>query len=531
MTIAELLRGLKVKRVSGPLEKEIKGIAYDSRLVKNGYLFVAIKGFSVDGHAYIKDAISRGCVGVVGEKISDLPRTKKSHGRESVVWGLQNKTAFIEVDSSRKALAFLSAAFYEEPSKKLSVIGITGTNGKTTTSYITRNILETWGKKVGLLGTINYIIDEKVLTPSHTTPESLDLQGYLGEMVDKRVEYAVLEVSSHALALQRVENCSFKIAVFTNFSQDHLDFHGTMEEYFNTKSRLFSYLGKDGYAVLNWDDPMVRSLTEKLNCNLITCGLEKGAMLRAGNITEHPEKLSNGAGRAQNTGNPPTPPLLKGSKGGLEGGLSFEIQTPEGKFAVNSEFIGRNNVYNILMSVGVAYALGVNRDAIVEGVGKAKPVEGRFEKIDEGQEFLCIVDYAHTEDALKNLIREAGLMTKGRVITVFGCGGDRDRTKRPKMGAVAAELSDFVIITSDNPRTEEPMEIIKEISKGIRKNNYMVQPDRARAIKEAVTMAKRGETLLIAGKGHENYQEIKGVKYPFSDKEMLKEEIKKRLVV
>ncbi len=487
MTIAELLRGLKVKRVSGPLEKEIKGVAYDSRLVKNGYLFVAIIGFSVDGHAYIKDAISRGCVGVVGEKISDL----------------QNKTAFIEVDSSRRALAFLSAAFYEEPSKKLSVIGITGTNGKTTTSYITRNILETWGKKVGLLGTINYIIDKRVLTASHTTPESLDLQGYLREMVDNRVEYAVLEVSSHALALQRVENCSFKIAVFTNFSQDHLDFHGTMEEYVNTKNRLFSYLGKDGYAVLNWDDPMVRSLTEKLNCNLITCGLEKGAMLRAGNITENK----------------------------IQGGLSFEIQTPEGKFAVNSEFIGRNNVYNILMSVGVAYALGVNRDAIVEGVGKAKPVEGRFERIDEGQEFLCIVDYAHTEDALKNLIREAGLMTKGRVITVFGCGGDRDRTKRPKMGAVAAELSDFVIITSDNPRTEEPMEIIKEIIKGIRKNNYMVQPDRARAIKEAVTMAKRGETLLIAGKGHENYQEIKGVKYPFSDKEVLKEEIKKRLVV
>lgn len=514
MTIAELLRGLKVKRVRGPLEKEIKGIAYDSRLVKNGYLFVAIIGFSVDGHAYIKDAISRGCVGVVGEKTFKLQSNFPSD--------LQNKTAFIEVDSSRRTLAFLSAAFYEEPSKKLSVIGITGTNGKTTTSYITRNILETWGKKVGLLGTINYIIDKRVLTASHTTPESLDLQGYLSEMVDNRVEYAVLEVSSHALALQRVENCSFKIAVFTNFSQDHLDFHGTMEEYFNTKSRLFSYLGKDGYAVLNWDDPMVRSLTEKLNCNLITCGLEKGAMLRAGNITEN---------RAQNTGNPPTPPLLKGSKGGLEGGLSFEIQTPEGKFTVNSEFIGRNNVYNILMSVGVAYALGVNRDVIVEGVGKAKPVEGRFERIDEGQEFLCIVDYAHTEDALKNLIRGAGLMTKGRVITVFGCGGDRDRTKRPKMGAVAAELSDFVIITSDNPRTEEPMEIIKEIIKGIRKNNYMVQPDRARAIKEAVTMAKRGETLLIAGKGHENYQEIKGVKYPFSDKEMLKEEIKKRLVV
>jgi UDP-N-acetylmuramoyl-L-alanyl-D-glutamate--2,6-diaminopimelate ligase len=290
-----------------------------------------------------------------------------------------------------------------------------------------------------------------------------------------------------------------------------------MEEYFNTKSRLFSYLGKGGYAVLNWDDPMVRSLTEKLNCNLITCGLEKGAMLRAKNIKDC--RLQIADCRLQNKKN-------QNQKKGQRSGLSFEIQTPEDKFVVNSEFIGRNNVYNILMSVGVAYALGVNRDVIVEGVREAKPVEGRFEKIDEGQEFLCIVDYAHTEDALKNLIREAGLMTKGRVITVFGCGGDRDRTKRPKMGAVAAELSDFVIITSDNPRTEEPMEIIKEIIKGIRKNNYMVQPDRARAIKEAVTMAKRGDTLLIAGKGHENYQEIKGVRYPFSDKGVFRNAIK-----
>ncbi len=483
MTIAELLRGLKVKKVRGSLGKEVKGIAYDSRLVKNGYLFVAIKGFSVDGHAYIKNAISRGCVGVVVEK----------------TWDLQNETTFIEVDDSRKALAFFSAAFYEEPSRKLSLIGITGTNGKTTTSYVTKSILETWGKKVGLLGTINYIIDKKVLAASHTTPESLDLQRYLREMVDNGVEYAVLEVSSHALALQRVEGCSFKVAGFTNFSQDHLDFHGTMEEYFSAKSRLFSYLGKDDYAVLNWGDPMVRSLTEKLNCNLITCGIEKGAILRAGNITENR----------------------------IQGGLSFEIQTPESKFTVNSGFIGRNNVYNILMSVGIAYALGVNRDAIIKGVREAKPVEGRFERINEGQEFLCIVDYAHTEDALKNLIQEARLMTEGKVITVFGCGGDRDRTKRPRMGTVASKLSDFVIITSDNPRTEEPMEIIKEITKGIRKNNYMIQPDRARAIKEAVSMAKRGDTLLIAGKGHENYQEIKGIRYSFSDKEVFKKAIRK----
>ncbi len=483
MTIAELLSGLNIISVKGPLEKEIKGIAYDSRLVKDGYLFVAVKGFSVDGRAYINDAISRGCVGVVVEKTLDL----------------QNKAAFIEVDDSRKALAFLSSAFYKEPSKKLSLIGITGTNGKTTTSYITRDILETWGRKTGLLGTINYEIDKKVLKATLTTPESLDLQRYLREMADNNVEYAVLEVSSHALALQRVESCSFKIAVFTNFSQDHLDFHGSMEEYFKAKSTLFNYLGKDDYAVLNWDAPIIRSLKERLDCNLITCGLGKGAMLKGENIEQH----------------------------GTHGGLSFKIQTPEGRVKANSVFIGKNNVYNILMSAGVSYALGISRETIAEGIENARPVEGRFEKIDEGQKFLCIVDYAHTEEALRNLIQEARLITKGKIITVFGCGGDRDRTKRPKMGAVASELSDSVIVTSDNPRTEAPMEIIQEVIKGVFKDNYAAEPDRAKAIKEGVSMAKSGDALLIAGKGHEKYQEIKGVRYPFSDKEVLRKAIQK----
>ncbi len=496
MTIAEILRGLNVKRITGPLEKEVEGIAYDSRRVKKGFLFVAIKGFSADGHAYIKDAISKGAAGVVIEKAVDV----------------QNGVTVIEVDDSREALALLSAAFYGDPSKKLSLIGITGTNGKTTTSYITKNILETWGKKVGLMGTIQYIVAGKILPAPHTTPESSDLQGYLREMVDNGAEYGVIEVSSHALALKRVKGCSFKVAVFANFSQDHLDFHGTMEEYFATKAMLFNYLGKDDYAVLNLDDPRVRSLAGKLNCKVITCGLEKGAMVRAD--------------ETQNTDNPPScPPLIRGGLGGLKG-LSFKIQTPEDEFTVTSGLMGRNNVYNILMSAGVAYALGVSKKAIIEGIRTVKPVEGRFEKVDEGQEFLCIVDYAHTEDALRKLIEEARRITSGRVITVFGCGGDRDRTKRPKMGAAASELSDFVVITSDNPRTEEPLEIIKDITKGIGGENYIIEPDREKAIEKAVSMAKAGDTLLIAGKGHENYQEIKGVRYPFSDKEAFRKIIK-----
>ncbi len=481
MTIADLLRDLEVNKVRGSLGKEIKGIAYDSRLVKKGYLFVAVEGFSVDGHAYIKDAIRRGCVGVVVEKILDF----------------QNETTVIEVEDSRKTLAFLSSAFYGEPSRKLSVIGITGTNGKTSTSYITRSIFETWGKKVGLLGTINYIIDRKVLTALNTTPESLDLQRYLKEMVESGVEYAVLEISSHALALHRVDGCSLKIAAFTNFSQDHLDFHGTMEEYFRAKSGIFDYLDEDGCAVLNWDDPVVRSLAGKLKCKFITCGLGEGAMVRGANITD--------------------------------GGLSFDIRTPQGSFALSSGLIGRNNVYNILMSVAVGYAIGISSDIIIEGVRVAQPVEGRFEKIHKGQEFLCIVDYAHTEDALRNLVKEARLVTTGKVITVFGCGGDRDRFKRPKMGAVASKLSDFVIITSDNPRTEEPLKIINEIITGITKENYRIVPDRATAIKEAVLMAHKGDTILIAGKGHENYQEINGIRYPFSDKEVVRRIIRDKI--
>ncbi len=509
MTIAEILRDLNVRRITGTIEKEVEGIAYDSRRVKKGFLFVAIKGLSADGHAYIKDAISKGAAGVVIEKAVDV----------------QNGVTVIEVDDSREALALLSAAFYGDPSKKLSLIGITGTNGKTTTSYITKNILETWGKKVGLLGTVQYIVAGKILPAPHTTPESSDLQGYLREMVDSGIEYGVIEVSSHALALRRVKGCSFKVAVFTNFSQDHLDFHGTMEEYFAAKAMLFNNLGKDDYAVLNLDDPMVRSLAGKLNCNVITCGLEKGAMLRAEEIQSTEPAYRTGRHRAQNTGNPPIPPLLKGGEGGLRG-LSFKIYTPEDEFFVRSELIGRNNVYNILMSAGVAYALRVSKKVIIEGIRTVKPVEGRFEKVDEGQEFLCIVDYAHTEDALRKLIEEARLMTSGRVITVFGCGGDRDRTKRPKMGAAVSELSDFIVITSDNPRSEEPLEIIKDVTKGIKKENYISEADRTKAIEKAVSMVKAGDTLLIAGKGHENYQEIKGIRYPFSDKEAFRKIIR-----
>ena len=507
MTLSKLLEGLEARR-TGPLNAEIKGIAYDSRFVEKGYLFVAVRGFSVDGHNYIKDAVNRGAVAVVSEMaVADVTDAFKH--------ALKDKVAFIEVTDSREALALISAVFYGKPSKDLSLIGITGTNGKTTTSFITKNIIDAGGKKAGLMGTICYITGDSKMTASHTTPESLNLQRCLSEMVLNKMDYAVLEVSSHALVLKRTEGCSFKAAAFTNFSQDHLDFHGTMDEYFRAKCLIFDYLDPEGTAVLNFDDPRIRPLAKTLNRNVITCGIEEGAMIRAENIREYSNQQSAVSGR---------------EIGGL-GGMSFDIQTPGSRFTVNSNLIGRFNVYNILISVGIACSLGINEDVIQQGVQNTKPVEGRFENINEGQRFLCIVDYAHTDDALRKLIQEARHLTKGRVITVFGCGGNRDRTKRPLMGAAAAELSDFAIVTSDNPRNEDPLEIIKDILKGIGTNNFIVQPDRAAAVREAVAMANEGDTVLVAGKGHEDYQEIKGVRHHFSDRELLVKEIKKRLGV
>ncbi len=494
MIISELLEGLSIKKMFGPMNSLIKGIAYDSRLVKKDFLFVAVKGFSVDGHDYITDALSRGAAALIVENAAARANAKR--------FDTDKNTAFVEVSDSRKALALISAAFYGHPSGSLSLIGITGTNGKTTTSFIVKNIIEAGGKKTGLLGTNCYMTGGKTRTAPNTTPESLDLQRYLSEMVDNKMEYAAIEVSSHGLALKRVEGSSFKVAAFTNFTQDHLDFHGSMDEYFKAKGMLFSYMDGEGTAVLNWDDPKVKTLANDLKCKVVTCGTEDGAMIRAENI--------------------------KGQSGGAPG-LYFDIQTPHGRFNIESQLMGRFNVSNILMAAGITHALGFSADVIQKGIRNARPVEGRFENINAGQSFTCIVDYAHTDDALKKLLEEARRIAEGKMITVFGCGGDRDKTKRPLMGVAASELSDFVFVTSDNPRSEDPSGIIEEIIMGMKKKNYKVQTDRRDAIKEAVAMAHSGDILIVAGKGHEEYQEIDGVRNHFSDKEELRKAIKKQL--
>lgn len=513
MTILELLEGLNIKRTEGPLNTVIKGVAYDSRLVEKDFLFVAVRGFRVDGHDYIKDALSRGAAAIVMQNaaIADF----NQHAE-------MDRTTLIEVPDSRKALALISSAYYGHPSKSLTLIGITGTNGKTTTSFITKNIIEAGEGKAGLLGTISCITGGRTETAVNTTPESLDLQRYLREMVTNGMEYAVLEVSSHALALDRVAGCSFNVAAFTNFTQDHLDFHNTMTEYFSVKTELFTSLAEGGKAVLNMDDPMIRPLAQELKRDVVTFGIRSRAMIRAENISGGqtiPVAPSSELERGTEADSGPSMPAA----------LSFDVRTPKGGFRVDSKLMGRFNVYNILASIAIAYALGFDEETIRKGVNSADPVEGRFENLDEGQEFLCIVDYAHTEDALRKLIEEVRSMTKGRVITVVGCGGDRDRSKRPLMGNAASELSDMLFLTSDNPRTEDPMGIIKEMIKGIRKENYVVRPDRETAIREAVFSAGKGDTVIVAGKGHENYQEVNGERQHFSDKEVLRQAIKESL--
>jgi len=379
----------------------------------------------------------------------------------------------------------------------MTVIGVTGTNGKTTTTYLLKSILEHWGKRVGLIGTIQYLIGDAVRKATHTTPESLEFQSLLQGMLAAGCSHVVTEVSSHALSQKRVDGTLFKAGVFTNLTRDHLDFHGTMEDYFLSKKRFFAdLLDSSAVSVINHDDPWGRRLTEGLQSPVYTYGLETGADLVASEINTSFE------------------------------GLKFTITTRGRTYAAVSSLVGLPNVYNILAATGAAAAVGVPWNIILEGIRTSPPITGRFEKVDAGQKFLAVVDYAHTEDALERLIYTARGLTKGRIVTVFGCGGDRDRGKRPRMGAIATKLSDFVIITSDNPRSERPEEIIKEIEAGAVRRNYLTEPDRKEAIRRAVLMAGENDVVLIAGKGHETFQEIGGKKYPFNDREVVEESIR-----
>ncbi|MEK6694234.1 MAG: UDP-N-acetylmuramoyl-L-alanyl-D-glutamate--2,6-diaminopimelate ligase [Nitrospirota bacterium] len=475
----------------GDLDREITALTDDSRRVSPGGLFVAVKGTQADGHRYLGQAVSAGAGALVVEAGCAPAGTLDALG-----------VPVIEVRDSRHVLGVLASRLLGDPSHRLKVIGVTGTNGKTTTTYLCKSVLEAAGARVGLVGTVAYLIGSERIEATHTTPGAVELQGLFKKMADAASDAAVMEVSSHALALDRTAGCEFGTAVFTNLTQDHLDFHADMEDYFQAKLRLFAGLGPEGRAIVNLDDPHGARVAEATRARVWTYAVDRPADLRAGDV-----RIS------------------------LEG-LRFTAQTPAGAVALRSPLVGRHNVYNILAAVGVGLEQGIALPTIAAGIAALTNVPGRFERVEAGQSFTVVVDYAHTEDALFRLLTTAEAVKTGRIITVFGCGGDRDRGKRPKMGRVSAVYSDVVVVTSDNPRTEDPEAIISEIIPGVQaglreagRGRYVVQADRRAAIEEAVRMAQPGDLVLLAGKGHENYQIIGTNKHPFDDRVVAREAI------
>jgi UDP-N-acetylmuramoyl-L-alanyl-D-glutamate--2,6-diaminopimelate ligase len=451
---------------------EIKNIAYDSRKVEEGSLFVAVKGFKSDGHAYIENAFEKGAVLAVGEEDRDCDR-------------------YVKVESARKFLAASSAAFYNNPAKDLKIVGITGTNGKTTISYLIKQILELKGCKCALIGTNQIMIGDEAYPSERTTPESRELQELFAKMRDAKVEYVIMEVSSHSLELDRVYGIEFETAVFTNLTQDHLDFHKTMENYAAAKAKLFK-MSKS--AVINADDIYSHVMLESA-VNTITYSIENESDLKAENIRFSPRGVIFDAG-------------FKGVSQLMRLGIP-----------------GRFSVYNALGAIGAALALGLGLDDAQKGLILARGVKGRLEVVPTATDYTIIIDYAHTPDGLENVISAVKGFAEGRVITLFGCGGDRDRGKRPIMGEIAERLSDIAIVTSDNPRSEEPKAIIDEILTGMKGDNHIVVENRKEAIQKAISIAQKGDIVILAGKGHETYQILKNETIHFDEREIVKETV------
>ena len=483
MTLGETLSGAGLKQPLAPelAATPIQGLDYDSRRVQPGFVFFAFPGSRTDGRRFAEDAVARGAVAVVSE--SPAPEGFAA--------------AWIEAVHGRRALALAARNFYGAPDERLALTGITGTNGKTTTGFLIDAVMRAAGITTALIGTIEYHLAGRVLPAVNTTPESLDLMRIFAELEQAEGTAVTMEVSSHALALGRVYGLHFHTAVFTNLTRDHLDFHGTMEDYFAAKQMLFEGAGAPAppFAVLNRDDEYARRIKAHSGTEVIWYGLRQDATLRARHIAS-----------------------------GFQG-LKFEVQAGKQRFAVESPLIGKINVYNILAACGAGLSYGMDGEAIARGIAGLRAVPGRFERVDEGQPFTVVVDYAHTDDALRNVIAVARGLNPKRVITLFGCGGDRDRSKRPLMGQAAAEASDFVVLTSDNPRSEEPLAIMNDALVGIRRVDvpHIVEPDRATAIARALKEARAGDIVILAGKGHEPYQVLKDRTIPFDDRAVASE--------
>lgn len=474
-----------MKKVDGKASLEIKGISCDSKSVKDAYVFIAIKGACFNGGDFINEAIDRGACAVVLEYA------------KAKTFSFTRGSTFIYVNDARRALSEVAAAFYGDVSSRMRLIGVTGTNGKTTTTYLLEGLFDARSEKAGIIGTINYRFGKRLIPASNTTPGVLDLYSLLSNMQKEKVKNCILEVSSHSLDQGRVDGLSFDIAIFTNLTSEHLDYHKDMENYFASKAILFTKIKQGGYAVINKDDPHAEKIIKKVRsekkAGVITYGIEQEADVSAREI-----KFS-------------------------AKGLKFKLCAAGGSIEIASHLIGRHNVYNILAAASAGIAMDMDLNQVKSGIERIAALPGRLEKIDCGQDFLVFVDYAHTGNGLENALKTVRELKPKRILTVFGCGGDRDKSKRPEMGRISSELSDRIFITSDNPRNEDPADIIKQIIEGIaHKKNYVVEVDRLKAIEEALKEAKKGDVVLVAGKGHEAYQVFRDVTLPFDDRQAVR---------
>lgn len=475
MLLKDIVKGLDIAGIIGDTDIEIKDIVYDSRKAKEGSLFVCIDGFKTDGHKFVPQALENGTKAFLVQKDIEVPEG----------------TTVVRVRDTRYGLAHVAANFYNHPSKKFNLIGITGTKGKTTSTYMVKSILDVYGHKTGLIGTISNKIGEETLPADRTTPESSDLQQLFDEMVQKDVKSVVMEVSSHALELYRVALSDFDIGVFTNLSKDHLDFHETYENYLNAKVKLFEMCKK---GLVNIDNEYGKEVLKRAECEVYTIGIDNDADIKAVDIIKHPDRVS------------------------------FKVITPWFTGDVEVNIPGKFSVYNALAAIGSCALIGVPFEYIKEGLKKVV-VPGRAEVVNINKDYTVIIDYAHTPDSLENILTTIKEYAKGRVVCVFGCGGDRDRSKRADMGRISGELADFTIITSDNPRTETPEKIIEDIEKGIKDTNaeYIKIIDRREAIRYALLNAKADDVILLAGKGHETYIILEDKTIHFDEREVVKE--------
>lgn len=473
MELRKLLNGISYKELQGNLAIEVNKIQYDSRKVTEGDVFVCISGLQTDGHQFAALAKKQGAAALICQRMPE---------------GIGTDVTVIQVENSREALASMAVQYFDEPSKKMHVVGITGTNGKTTTTYLMKSVLDRMGKKVGVVGTIENRIGDKILHTERTTPESKELQELLNTMVEEEVSHVVMEVSSHSLDLHRVDGIQYEIGIFTNLTQDHLDYHKTMENYKEAKSKLFERAKK---SVINLDDPSGSFMLEKAKGEVLTFAVEQKADLMAKDIVISAE------------------------------GTAFSLTWGNIEYDVHLSTPGRFSVYNALGAIGGCLLLGIPIEDIIAGLEENHGVAGRFQTVRSKKGFQAVVDYAHTPDGLDNILKTAREFAKGRIITIFGCGGDRDKTKRPIMGEIAGDGSDYCIITSDNPRTEDPLTILSEVEAGVKRTQCLYEKiaDRREAILQGAKMAKAGDVIIIAGKGHENYQIFKDCTIHFDDME------------